>query len=533
MGSCLRVVGVLPGLIVVFILSSVANLRGATPQSIALGSRLFVQDWSAQNPALMGKDGLGPLFNAASCASCHNQGGIGGGGEAAHNAKTLNIESMKVVGAPMSEDVVRRFLNRFHPGFVDPQAGIVNSTSLPHQGGTSRLVELRSSFNAKTHSEFEQPGGSSNAAEVRRSRESTILHTDQVGGHNAVIQARMFQRNTTALFGAGLIDQVSAKQLRAAERAQQRHPEISGRVATLGNGRIGRFGWRGDVPDLLHFSERACAGELGLQSRRIEQPNDPTNPGYRNPTHDITDDQLRAITDFIAALPAPTQRIDSDPAMSQMARKGYELFNSLGCSVCHQENMGPATGLYSDLLLHDMGPKLYDLNPADPYIVKITPVSTVQFSPNQEVEMTLTLSGQGSVGNSRYGGQSSMSSTSTFRSSPNRSAQISTGFPTSRPSVVMTASSYQFVAPRTPEAPFRLVPMGTKSRIIGKGTKKVGDVEIPDLTNLSSNNDSLSQTFRGAGISNVRQTQSNALKLKIESTNFNQEWRTPPLWGCS
>ena len=507
--------------------SDLTSIDAASPESITLGRELFTQDWSPSNPALLGKDGLGPLFNAKSCVACHHQGGAGGAGKAAFNAKTLNIESMRVEGAPMSEDVVRSFLVRFHPGFVDPEAGIVNSTSLPHQGGTAQLTSLRENMNQKTKAEFSPQGGSSCASEVRRSRDFTILHTDQQNRYRAVIRARMFQRNTTALFGAGLIGQVTVAQLRAIERNQRAHSEISGRLATLSDGRIGRYGWRGDVPDLLHFCERACAGELGLQSRRVDQPLDPTDQAYRNPSHDVSDDQIRSIADFIATLPAPKVNIPADSEARRTAERGHQLFKSIGCSVCHQENVGPALGIFSDLLLHDMGPKLYDLNPADPYIVKITPDSSVRFVAESSNQATQTFSGQGSVGNSLYGGQSSMSPsssrTSSFTSFSSSASQ--------RPSVVMTIESYDFQAPETPEARFRLVPIRVKSRIVGKSSRKLMGTEIPQLENTLSNGDFLSRTIRNAGISNVRQTQVDSLKLKIEPTNINQEWRTAPLWG--
>ena len=34
---------------------------------------------------------------------------------------------------------------------------------------------------------------------------------------------------------------------------------------------------------------------------------------------------------------------------------GYMVFESIGCATCHAPKLGEVTGLYSDLLLHDMG----------------------------------------------------------------------------------------------------------------------------------------------------------------------------------
>ncbi|HMP16847.1 MAG TPA: di-heme oxidoredictase family protein, partial [Gemmatales bacterium] len=43
------------------------------------GQALFEHHWSPGD-ALAGGDGLGPVFNATSCVSCHFQGGLGGAG---------------------------------------------------------------------------------------------------------------------------------------------------------------------------------------------------------------------------------------------------------------------------------------------------------------------------------------------------------------------------------------------------------------------------------------------------------------------
>src|SRR4051812_5763127 len=49
------------------------------------GRELFEHEWAVNDPLAHG-DGLGPVFNAKSCVACHFQGGVGGGGEVAHNA---------------------------------------------------------------------------------------------------------------------------------------------------------------------------------------------------------------------------------------------------------------------------------------------------------------------------------------------------------------------------------------------------------------------------------------------------------------
>jgi len=64
---------------------------------------------------------------------------------------------------------------------------------------------------------------------------------------------------------------------------------------------------------------------------------------------------LDAVTAFVAALPPPTARAASP--------HGAALFRMIGCEACHTPSLPLAdrrVWLYSDLLLHDLGPDLDD-----------------------------------------------------------------------------------------------------------------------------------------------------------------------------
>ena len=41
------------------------------------GRDLFLHEWTPGDPLASSGDGLGPVFNAKSCAACHQQGGVG------------------------------------------------------------------------------------------------------------------------------------------------------------------------------------------------------------------------------------------------------------------------------------------------------------------------------------------------------------------------------------------------------------------------------------------------------------------------
>lgn len=534
-------------------LSSPVSAPAASPETIAIGRQLFEQDWSPQNPALMGKDGLGPLFNGQSCAVCHRQGGIGGAGEAEFNAKSISIEAMTITGGPINQDVVHQAIRGFHPGFVDPKAGVVNSLSLAHHGGTDGFAQSRRLFMEKIPAIFSENGGSANAAEVRRANATPILYSAAQGVYQTSIKARMFQRNTTPLFGAGLIDQITHKQLKAIEREQKKHPEISGHISTLATGRMGRFGWRGNVPTLLDFCDQACAAEVGLETRRIDQPADPMAPHYRNPTFDISDAQIRSMAAFVAALPAPVRMLPEDSDRRMLAIRGEQVFASVGCAVCHLPNLGPATGLYSDLLLHDMGPKSYDLNPADPYIIRVTPVSRVDFAIDSQSSTTGTMVDDTVMGTAYYGGKYSMepgdtsvvgqssSSIDTGAARSSRQAGLSRANDYSgstipvRSNVVVTRNKYRFIASPIPPMTLRFVEAESKSRTWETTETDNGIVERKldrrSREKTASGSDTYKMELNKTTTHQVRQTQTNYTRLHLQPTFFTQEWRTPPLWG--
>lgn len=156
-------------------------------------------------------------------------------------------------------------------------------------------------------------------------------------------------RATPALFGAARIDAVPEGELLVAEAlGVDGHPEITGRAARDRGGRIGRFGWKGQVASLAAFVELACANELGLETAAAHQPGDAA-PGI-----DLDDDALDALVGFVEALPQPIEL--QTPGIDE----GRALFAEVGCDGCHRERLGDVEGLYSDLLLHDLGPELSD-----------------------------------------------------------------------------------------------------------------------------------------------------------------------------
>ena len=503
---------------------------------IEQGKALFEREWSSRNPSL-GNDGLGPLHNATSCVACHHQGGVGGSGDARFNAKSVGIKKMRISGGPINDDVIANSVRGFHPGFVDSTGRVFNTIGIAHHGGTPAFTSLRDSIMRHANAQFSEEGGPTNAAEIRHANATPLTYTTQNGKYKVAIQARLFQRNTTPLFGSGLIDQITGKQLKAMAREQEKHPEISGRPATRPDGRYGRFGWRGNIATLLDFCDQACAAEVGLETARKSQPSDPTRPGYQNPTIDISDEQIRTMAAFVANLPAPTRRFPQDPEAHHAAIRGEQLFTLVGCAVCHVPNVSPAVGLYSDLLLHDMGQESIDLNPADPYITRMTPASQVRQRVTDNAEQVRFYDDALTSDTSHlyYGGTSLMSGAMARSSTSIRGSLEAKLSPVTRrkTNIRYTPVSYEFQCPQQPDTVLRFVKTG--SELKRSVDRSQASRSIVAKTNryqtLASGKDTYSVDITEQNTKVTETKQTNYTRVHIEPTNFMQEWRTPPLWG--
>src|SRR5580704_19309876 len=55
------------------------------------GKELFTREWIAGDKRSHAGDGLGPVYNAQSCAACHRLGGIGGAGNNETNVSLVTL----------------------------------------------------------------------------------------------------------------------------------------------------------------------------------------------------------------------------------------------------------------------------------------------------------------------------------------------------------------------------------------------------------------------------------------------------------
>jgi mono/diheme cytochrome c family protein len=298
----------------------------ASAAEVAAGRELFEHEWSPNDPVAHG-DGLGPVFNARSCAACHFQGGLGGSGGLKHNAVGFEV-------SPRPDDPTFR-TGTVHNFSVDPA----------QQESPALLKKLYPTV----------PGRTIRAAEGSCSGPVIIPDFDPV--RTDPVQA-------TALFGAGWIDLISEKAIKlnrrkrlassaARELSIEFDPVPVGRPRVLADGRVGRFGWKAQFATLREFVAAACANELGLGTPDTEQARPLAAPDHTSPP-DLDGKQFGSLLAFVKTLPRPVEVVPDAPAERDAAARGKGLFATVGCAACHVPDLGGVKGVYSDFLLYTL-----------------------------------------------------------------------------------------------------------------------------------------------------------------------------------
>lgn len=345
-------------------------------QAIEKGRELFEREWIYQEPILpergtqserefeaqlqaMPGDGLGPMHNATSCASCHLKGG-GAGVERNVTLLTLDPRSafalnrMNVAKRREIRNQVRKEIQELHPGLISP-IGRLQMETVIHEASTRPLYQM---FRDKIASLI--PGGASATwFNANQRTVEVIAETPVLAGRLGNFDFYLSQRNSPALYGLDSIDRIARRRLEilAESQSKRTNGRVSGRVGE------GKFGWRAQTSSLKEFVRGACANELGLNVSRSPQAPDPLDPKYVSLGKDMDDSELLWLFRFVQSLPEPVQDFSSTDQIAA-ARFGKELFSKVGCAICHPANVSPAEGIYSDLLLHDMGSLLQAASPA-------------------------------------------------------------------------------------------------------------------------------------------------------------------------
>jgi CxxC motif-containing protein (DUF1111 family) len=200
-------------------------------------------------------------------------------------------------------------------------------------------------------------------------------------------------RMPTPLYGLGLVENTADATLRdnlASTAAARSDLGIGGTFNVSPNdGTIMRFGWKAQVKSLLMFAAEAANVEMGITNELFpnergavpgcvfnptpEDSSHPLNPSQQSPNlgkpvgsvSEMSSDIINfaAVARFLAPpKPAP----DTSSTVN-----GANLFNKIGCSLCHSPSLKTSSSVhsslsevtyrpFSDFALHHMGPQLAD-----------------------------------------------------------------------------------------------------------------------------------------------------------------------------
>jgi CxxC motif-containing protein (DUF1111 family) len=274
--------------------------------------------------------GLGPVYNATACVSCHENPNSGGASQ----------------------------FTELRVGHKDENGNFVNPIIFINDG--KNTITGRSIVNDRA---------------IGPEAQEHIPVTENIRALRAAL-------NT---LGDGFVEAIDDKTLIAIAEEQ---PELSeGRIhgevvqapifEAPGQTRVGRFGWKDQHSSLLSFIGDAYLNEMGITNRL--RPTDVTTvlKTTKDP-EDLPDDLGLADIDhfaqFIRGTMVPPR--DATVAATPAAIRGGELFRRVGCGVCHVESITTAPagtvidgGMFvvpdalgdkiihpfGDFLLHDIG----------------------------------------------------------------------------------------------------------------------------------------------------------------------------------
>lgn len=275
--------------------ATLAGLDAAELAAFTNGRRAFAR---IETP----ESGLGPVYNATSCAECHSVPTLGGSSQ----RSVTHIESETDDFDPVRD---------FGGTLLQVQGIRTEACSLPGESAPPRTIARR--------------------------------------------------RRSPALFGIGLIDAVPDDAILAREDPEDQDADgISGRAARLPDG-IGRFGWKAQESSLAGFISRALRDEIGITNpRRPEEVRPRGGEVHCDAVADPEDrgeraDALAAFLHHLAPL-APGPRSDA----SDRGRILFDETGCAACHTPELPVAGisgiHSIPLHSDLLLHSMGSRLAD-----------------------------------------------------------------------------------------------------------------------------------------------------------------------------
>ncbi len=309
--------------------------------------------------------GLGPTYNASSCADCHAEPAVGG------SSPGLNSR-LSPVPNPQIELATRDGAHNSIPSFITANGPVREARFI-----STNPSNLAAGLDGGVHGLY-TIAGRSDAPGCNASQPN---FAQQLANNNVIF------RIPTPTFGLGLVENTSDATLQAnlaANASAKSALGIKGHLNTSGNdGTVTRFGWKAQNKSLLVFAGEAYNVEQGVANEAFQNeraatagcvfnatPEDHTH--IRNDAGSLTGTATEMSGDVVSF--ANFMRLLAPPnpvPLSASAARGQATFNSIGCVLCHSANLTTEksvfTGMsnvtyhpYSDFAVHHMGGTLTD-----------------------------------------------------------------------------------------------------------------------------------------------------------------------------
>jgi CxxC motif-containing protein (DUF1111 family) len=352
-----------------------ANMDPDKVLDFRVGNGFFEKLWVSSPSSTTASDGLGPLYNARGCKSCHIRDGRGhppAGSDELGMSMVLRLSVQDALSDLPAETL------RTLPNAPEPTYGL----QLQDRSVAGLLAEGRMQIR---YTDVPVTLGDGTVVTLRR---PAYAVADAAHGPLHP-QAQFSPRVAPQMIGLGLLEAIPESDILALADPDDRDGDgVSGRpnrVWALDHGQwmLGRFGWKAGQPTLAQQSSDAFLHDIGISTPihprhwgdcTAAQPACRTAPHGETGTDErfeIPRAGLDLVTYYTRNLAVPAREGVDSPAVL----RGKKLFHDVGCSSCHRpkfvthrlqgqpEQSFQLIWPYTDLLLHDMGEGLADNRP--------------------------------------------------------------------------------------------------------------------------------------------------------------------------
>ena len=333
------------------------NLSFEQRQNFLIGNAFFRKVWVASPSSTTSSDGLGPLYNARACQSCHIKDGRGhlpkeekplSAVLKVGNYKNINLIANKIYGKQIQFFAI--------PGLSSESSMNISFSKSNYGKKVLKEMTLKNPKYELSNLKY---------GELDKNTSLSLRVSPQV-------------------IGVGLLEAIEDSDILVKQDIDDENNDNVSGVARIvldekGNKKIGRFGIRASTPNLFTQTGVAFMHDMGLS-------NSVGNNAYGDCTksqsecykfttginkkdlHEVNDEVIDNIVFYLSSLSPPKRRNVSD----EDVLLGKKIFYESKCTSCHTPKYVTSKNAkhdflkyqliwpYTDLLLHDMGDELAD-----------------------------------------------------------------------------------------------------------------------------------------------------------------------------